>query len=132
MKVLYFDRRHYNQNRTIFLIRGDDWVLDCQIGEAAPGVRFVPTNLEEPSKSASAFFQAADGSEIVVPCPITNSQAGQLQIQVPRAQTLLAQTSEEGIGAYVVVDYGPDSRETYVTTDNPLEIRDRSFFNETM
>ena len=105
--------------------------MDAQIGEKAPGLNFVPANLNEADTSVTAFFQAASGDEVGIVCPVTQGQEGKIQVRIQRSVTENLETSEQGIGAYVIVD-NADERSTFVTTEPVLEIHDRSFFNETV
>lgn len=121
-KQLVFFKDHFDpQKGLIPLKRGDDWVLTAQILDKYSGVT-EPVDLSD--TSATGYFSAADGSVIEVLADYEDATVGSISFTVSQAETELMQTSEEGIGVYVIADLTEGL--TTIESAPVLEIKDRA------
>lgn len=125
-RFVKFDRRYYNSDGLIPLIRGDDWLLQAKVVDRYAGYeREVDLNDVD---GATAFFEAATGGTVANTISITDAGCGNIQVALDSLETPNVAESTEGRSLYVRFDRAGEL-ETVYTLDQPLMVSDAGFLS---
>lgn len=127
-KFLKLDRKQFSPTTGLLpLYRGDTWNLEGKVVERYAGYE---TEVDLTGVDVSANFEGPTGSTITTEVTVVDAACGKVAIAVEPADTELVEESEDGAQMYLILTDGDGDEETVPTPDQPLQVRDRGFYQD--